>query len=256
MVRCSALQNQPALNLPFPSHFGLLGPLSRHEWQSRYVQDFLRPVARGIVRTRVAQFTAEEVNSSKSLDLERDINRQLQDELNDKGFALERFIIRTITFSSEYASAVEQKQVALENALRGEHEANRMRTLAQGEADATITRAKAEAEAERLRAKAEVEHTDSRAEAEARALAVISNTLQTNQMLLSYRYIDKLSPQLRVMMVPNNTPFFMNLPLGDEIARPITATAATATPASTAPTPAPTQATPRRNEGTSPTPTP
>lgn len=222
------------------------------EWQSRYVQDFLRPVARGIVRTRVAQFTAEEVNSSKSLDLERDINRQLQDELNDKGFALERFIIRTITFSPEYASAVEQKQVALENALRSEHEANRVRTLAQGDADATITRAKADADATRLRTKADNEGTDSRAESEARALAVISNTLQNNQMLLSYRYIDKLSPQLRVMMVPNNTPFFMNLPLGDELTRPMTSTA----PVNIPPTATPPQATPRRSEGPSATPTP
>ncbi|MCW1967614.1 MAG: SPFH domain-containing protein [Anaerolineae bacterium] len=222
------------------------------EWQSRYVQDFLRPVARGIVRTRVAQFTAEEVNSSKSLDLERDINRQLQDELNDKGFALERFIIRTITFSPEYATAVEQKQVALENALRGEHEANRVRILAQGDADATITRAKGEAEAARLRTKAETEHTELRAEAESRALAVISNTLRNNHTLLSYRYIDKLSPQLRVMMVPNNTPFFMNLPLGD-LTQPITNTAPAAP--TTADNP-PVVSTPRRNESPTSTPTP
>lgn len=164
------------------------------EWQSRYVQDFLRPIARGLIRTQVSQYTAAEVNSSKSLALERDINQQLRRALEDKGFGLERFILRSITFTPEYATSIEQKQIALENALRSEHEGDRVRTLARADADAVRIRA----------------------ESEANALTIISNTLQSNRMLLSYRYIDKLSPQLRVMMVPNNTPFFMNLPLLDD----------------------------------------
>ena len=176
------------------------------EWQSRYVQDFLRPVSRGMVRNQISQYTAAEVNSSKSLALERDINQQLRLALDDKGFALERFILRSVTFTPEYASSIEQKQIALENALKSEHEANRVRTLAQADADAVTTRAKADAGAVQIRA-----------ESEANALAVISNTLQNNRTLLTYRYIDKLSPQLRVMMVPNNTPFFMNLPILDEV---------------------------------------
>lgn len=175
------------------------------EWQSRYVQDFLRPIARGLIRTQVSQYTAAEVNSSKSLALERDINQQLRIALGDKGFGLERFILRSITFTPEYATSIEQKQIALENALRSEHEGDRIRTLAKADADAVIMRANADANAMRIRA-----------ESEASALAVISNTLQSNRTLLSYRYIDKLSPQLRVMMVPNNTPFFMNLPLLDD----------------------------------------
>jgi regulator of protease activity HflC (stomatin/prohibitin superfamily) len=172
------------------------------EWQSRYVQDFLRPIARGLIRTQVSQYTAAEVNSSKSLALERDINQQLRIALEDKGFGLERFILRSITFTPEYATSIEQKQIALENALRSEHEGDRIRTLARADADAVRIRA----------------------ESEANALTVISNTLQSNRTLLSYRYIDKLSPQLRVMIVPNNAPFFMNLPLLDD---PVTANTAT-----------------------------
>ena len=84
------------------------------EWQSRYVQDFLRPIARGLIRTQVSQYTAAEVNSSKSLALERDINQQLRIALGDKGFGLERFILRSITFTPEYATSIEQKQIALE----------------------------------------------------------------------------------------------------------------------------------------------
>ncbi len=176
------------------------------EWQSRYVQDFLRPISRGLIRTQVSQYTAAEVNSSKSLALERDINQQLRIALQDKGFGLERFILRSITFTPEYATSIEQKQIALENALRSEHEGDRVRTLARADADAVRIRA----------------------ESEANALTIISNTLQSNRMLLSYRYIDKLSPQLRLMMVPSNTPLFMNLPLLDD---PVaTNTAAISTP--------------------------
>lgn len=34
------------------------------DWQARYIQDFIRPIVRGVVRTQVSQFTVKEVNSS------------------------------------------------------------------------------------------------------------------------------------------------------------------------------------------------
>ncbi|MBI3740401.1 MAG: prohibitin family protein, partial [Chloroflexi bacterium] len=83
------------------------------DWQKRYVDDFVRPVVRGIVRTQVSQYTVDEVNSYKRLDLETDLNRQVRVAFQEKGFILDRFILRNIGFSPEYAASVEKKQIAL-----------------------------------------------------------------------------------------------------------------------------------------------
>jgi regulator of protease activity HflC (stomatin/prohibitin superfamily) len=184
------------------------------DWQGRYIDDFVRPVARGVVRTLVSQYKADEVNSSRRLDLERDINKQLHDTFLEKGFILDRFILRNIMFSPEYATAIEQKQVALQGVVENEHKADQIRQLAQGEADAVILKAKANADAVRLQA-----------DAEAEAIRKIGDALGKDQNVLTYRYIDKLAPNVRVMLVPNTTPYILPLPnLDDGATLPITAT--------------------------------
>ncbi|MEW5983023.1 MAG: prohibitin family protein [Acidobacteriota bacterium] len=160
------------------------------EWQHRYVNEFVRPVVRGLVRTFVSQYTVDEVNSSKRLDLERDLDQQIRRVLQDKGLMLDRFILRNVAFSKEYAAAVEQKQIAQQAKLQAENEAEKARRLAQGEADATRTKAGGQAD----------------------ALKLVAAALAQNRNLLTYHYIDKLSPRIQVMLVPNNAPLILPLP--------------------------------------------
>lgn len=168
------------------------------DWQGRYIDDFVRPVTRGLVRTLVSQYKADEVNSSKRLDLERDINKQIRDVFEEKGFTVDRFILRNISFSPEYATSIEQKQVALQGITESEHKADQVRRLAQGEADAILTKAQADADAVRIKASAESD-----------ALKLIADALSRDKNLLTYRYIEKLSPAIRAMLVPNNAPFIL-----------------------------------------------
>ena len=77
------------------------------DFQDRYIEDFIRPVLRGIVRTEVSQFTADEVNSSKRKDLEANLDEQLRTVYGEKGFVLDRYLLRNIAFSPEYAAAIE-----------------------------------------------------------------------------------------------------------------------------------------------------
>jgi regulator of protease activity HflC (stomatin/prohibitin superfamily) len=81
------------------------------EWQERYQEDYIRAVSRGVVRTIASNYTAEEINSAKRQNLEQAINDQLRADFQDKGFALDRFVLRNIAFSADYARAIEQKQV-------------------------------------------------------------------------------------------------------------------------------------------------
>lgn len=176
------------------------------EWQDRYISDFVRPMIRGIVRTEVSQFTIDEINSSKRRDLERSLELLVRQEMEDKGFVLDQFLVRNITFSDIYAISVEQKQVALQDITRNEHVADQIRRLAEGRADEVVRLAEAEATAIFVRA-----------EAQAEALELIAAAVAENPDLLTYEYIDKIAPGVRVMILPNDNPFILPLPnLDDE----------------------------------------
>lgn len=202
------------------------------DWQERYVEDFVRPVIRGQVRTQVSQFTVREVNSSARRDLETTLERLLREEFAEKGLLVDQFLLRDIAFSTEYSAAIEAKQVALEGQEQAEHQAQQIRNLAEGQRDKYRIEAQGRAEAILLES-----------EAQAEGLKRIAEALDQNDDLVTYHYVDKLSPNIRVMLVPSNNPLILPLPDLDEMI-PVTGTmpiTGTMTPTTTeAPTPAPT----------------
>jgi regulator of protease activity HflC (stomatin/prohibitin superfamily) len=171
------------------------------DWQGQYISQFIRPVLRGVIRTKVSQYKIDEVNSSKREDLELDLSNQVRAALADKGLVMDRFLLRNIAFSPEYAASVEQKQVALQQQIESSYQAEKIKTLAQADASATIIRAQAAATATVLSAQAESE-----------ALRLTGAALQQNRDLITLRYVDKLSPSIRTLLVPNNAPYFLPLP--------------------------------------------
>lgn len=180
--------------------------------QDRYINDFVRPVLRGIIRTEVSQFTAEEVNSSRRKNLEASLDDLMREAFQEKGFVLDRFLLRNISFSPEYARAIEQKQVAEQAQIQREYEAEQMRRLAQGERDKLRIEADGRAQAIVLEGEAQARVILLKAEAEAQALRLINEVLELNPDLITFRYIDKLSPAIRAMLVPNDNPYLLPLP--------------------------------------------
>lgn len=171
------------------------------DWQNRYVDDFIRPIVRGIVRTEVSQFTIDEVNSSKRRDIETRLDTLVREQLSDKGFILDRFVLRNIAFSNIYAASVEQKQVALQEIIRNQYMADQVRELARGRGDEMAILAQAEATAISVKA-----------EAQAQALTLLANAVQNNPDLLTYEYINKIAPNVRVMLLPNDAPLILPAP--------------------------------------------
>jgi regulator of protease activity HflC (stomatin/prohibitin superfamily) len=198
------------------------------DWQNRYTQDLIRPQTRGLIRTEVSKWGVDQVNSDKREDLEDNLDHGLQEILEDKGFILDDFVLRNISFSPEYAAAVEQKQVALQGVTQTEHEAMQIQNLASGRAEAIKTIAEAERAAEIARADGEAQARILKAQAEAQALSVVSIPLAQNPNLLLYRYISALAPNIKVMLLPNNAPFLFSLPSlneqGDLLAPPTSPT--------------------------------
>jgi regulator of protease activity HflC (stomatin/prohibitin superfamily) len=182
------------------------------DWQDRYIQDFVRPAVRGIVRSLVSAYTVDEVNSDKRRDLESSLDTRLRSAMKDKGFILDQYLLRNIDFSDVYRESVEEKQVALQQATQREHQADQIRKLAAGKADEVRIMASGEADAVIVKAQAEAEARIIKAEAEAQALGLVGQAIEERPDLLTYTYIQKLSPSIRAMLLPSNTPFILPLP--------------------------------------------
>jgi regulator of protease activity HflC (stomatin/prohibitin superfamily) len=178
------------------------------DWQDRYQDEVIRPLARGIIRDMASQYGVEEIVSTQRVELEDKITTELETKLGENDLLLVDFILRDIHFSEEYAAAVEQKQIAEQQVLQAQfvvaqkkQEAEQARQVAQGQADAVVIQAKGAAEARTIQAGAE-----------AQALELINGALEGHPDLLTYQYITKLAPNVQVMFLPSNAPFIFPLP--------------------------------------------
>ena len=178
------------------------------DWQSRYQDELVRPTSRGIIRDVASQYGIEEIVSSERASLEILITSTLEEKFLENNLILVDFVLRDIHFSEEYAVAVEQKQIAEQQAQQAKfvveskkQEAEQARQVAEGVADAAVIAAQGEADARIIQANAEAE-----------ALNLISNAIKDNPDLLTYEYIQKLSADIDVMLLPNDSPFLFPLP--------------------------------------------
>lgn len=178
------------------------------DWQDRYTNELVRPVARGVIRDAVSQFGVEEVVTSKRFEMQQQIFDVMSVKLRDNGLILVDFVLRNITFSPEYAASVEQKQIAEQQAQQARfvveqrrQEAEQARQIAQGQADAAVIRAQGNAEARLIEA-----------EAEAKALQLLAAAVRDNSELLIYQYIAKIAPGVQVMLLPSDNQFLFPLP--------------------------------------------
>ena len=175
-------------------------------WQNRYEENVVRPVARAAIRNAVSQFGVEELVSTKRGELEQSIREEIEAKLKANNIIMSDFLLRNIRFSDEYAAAVEQKQIAEQQAQQSKNvieqkknEAEQARQVAQGQADAAVIAAQGAAEARLIQA-----------QAEAQANQLLSASLTPT--LLQYQYILKLAPGVQTIFIPSGNQFILPLP--------------------------------------------
>ena len=175
------------------------------EWQDRYEDAVVRPLARGVIRDLASQYGIEEIVSSKRVEMVQEITDELTTKMGENNLVLVDFILRDIHFTEQYAAAVEQKQIAEQNALQAEYvvqqkkqEAEQVRQTAEGAADAVVIAAQGEAQSIEIRAKAQ-----------AAAWAALAAVLKDHPEMLSYEYIQKIAPNLQVIYLPSGTPLLL-----------------------------------------------
>ena len=178
------------------------------DWQNRYEAEIVRPAARNAIRDAVSQYGVEEIVSTKRAEMEQLIKDSIAGKMSLNDLVLVDFLLRDIHFSTEYAAAVEQKQIAEQQAQQAQlvveqkrQEAEQARQIAQGQADAAVIAAKGEAEAQIIQA-----------EAQAKANELIGQSIQANPEILQYEYILKLAPGVQTIFIPSGNQFILPLP--------------------------------------------
>lgn len=175
-------------------------------WRFSYEDGLVRPQARGVIRDVASQYGVEEIVSSKRTEMQLLITEELTKIFTANNLVLRDFVLRNIRFSDEYALAVEQKQIAEQQAQQAKfvveskkQEAEQARQIAQGQADAAVIAAQGAAEARLIEAQAE---------AEANRLIAESITPQ----LVQYQYVLKLAPGVTTIFIPSGNQFILPLP--------------------------------------------
>jgi regulator of protease activity HflC (stomatin/prohibitin superfamily) len=134
------------------------------------------------------------------------ISKSIAEKFEQNDLVLVDFLLRDIHFSEEYAAAVEQKQVAEQQAQQAKlvveqkkQEAEQARQVAQGSADAAVIASKGAAEARLIQA-----------EAEAKANELLAQSLTPE--LVQYQYILRLAPGVETIFIPSGNQFILPLP--------------------------------------------
>jgi len=168
----------------------------RERWQERYEDGLVRPALRNQVRAALTQFRVEQIYGAEHEELEGAVENGIRELMEPEGLEVSNVLIRNIAFSPEYVASIEQKQVAQQQAQEAqfrvqqrEQEAEQARALARGEADASRIRA----------------------EGEAAAMELINAQLSQNPMLLQWRYIEELGDNVRLLVIPSNSPFLFDM---------------------------------------------
>lgn len=176
------------------------------DWRNTYEAGYVVPQTRSEVRNAVSEFGAEDIYSGGRARLEADLFSELDTRLEREGIILADILIRNIQFSDDFTQAIEEKQIAEQEAQRAvflvqqaEQSAEERRVTARGEADAVVIRAEGDAQSIIIRAQAEAE-----------GLELINAVLATNPNLIQWQYINELADQANLVVVPSDTPFLFD----------------------------------------------
>lgn len=144
-----------------------------------YLRKVIKPQVSSIVRGTVATYPVMDLYSEKRLIVQKDIQNEVKEALKQYYINAPEVLIRKVVFSDEFAKAVEQKQVALQ-------EAERMKYVLQKE-------------------ESEKERKIIEAQGEARAIREKGQALKANPLLIKYEYVQKITPGIKTIVTDQNT---------------------------------------------------
>jgi len=146
-----------------------------------YVNKVLRPQVRSTVRMIVSEYPVLDVYSGKRMLIQSAIENALRDSFKKNNIICEEVLLRNVQFSNEFQQAIENKQIAQQEAQRMKYVLERQEL----EKTRKIIEATGEAESLRLKGKA----------------------LADNPLLIQYEYVKLLSPNIQAIITDQNAIF-------------------------------------------------
>ena len=135
-----------------------------------YVNKILRPEIRSQTRVAISEFPVTEVYSASRQVVEDKIETRLRESINRTYLIVDEVLLRDIRFSDAFAQAIENKQIAEQNAQRMQYVLERT----EKEREQRIIEAEGEAEAIELKGQAVAENTK----------------------VIQYEYVQKIAPNI------------------------------------------------------------
>jgi regulator of protease activity HflC (stomatin/prohibitin superfamily) len=152
-----------------------------------YINKVVRPEIRNQIRLAVSAYPVTEVYTEKRQEIQNQTQENIKRKFRASYLILDEVLIRNIRFSNEFEKAIEQKQIAQQEAQRMQYVLDKERQ----EKDRKIIEAQGEAESIRLKAQ----------------------VLAANPALIQYEYVQKLSPGVKTIITDGKS----ILSLGDII---------------------------------------
>ncbi len=146
-----------------------------------FVNKVIRPQVRSIVRMIVSEYPVLDVYSGKRMLIQAAIEKGLRDSFKNNFIICEEVLLRNVQFSKEFQQAIENKQIAQQEAQRMKYVLERQEL----EKKRKIIEAEGESESLRLKGKA----------------------LADNPALIQYEYIKLLAPNVQAIVTDQNTIF-------------------------------------------------
>ncbi|MBN2346634.1 MAG: prohibitin family protein [Candidatus Aminicenantes bacterium] len=146
-----------------------------------FVNKVVRPQVRSAVRMIVSEYPVLDVYSGKRMQIQEEINKDLGKSFKQNHITLEEVLLRNVQFSREFQQAIENKQIAQQEAQRMKY------VLEKQELEKKRKIIEAEGEAESLRLKGRV--------------------LAENPALVQYEYVKLLAPNIQAIIADQNAIF-------------------------------------------------
>ncbi len=164
---------------------------------SDYENIVIVPAMQEAIKAATAQYRVENILVQRA-EIRDKIVTDMRERLARTHVVVDAFSLADVAFSEEFDRAIEQKQVAEQQALQKQYELQSAErdveiqlALAEGEKKAAIIAAEGRAAARRLEA-----------EAEAEALNLIAAQLRNNEALIRYEWATRLSPNVNTILLP------------------------------------------------------
>lgn len=149
-----------------------------------FANKIIRPAVRSQVRVVIAQFPVNDVYAAKREEIERRIEANLRKSLADNNIILDEVLLRDVRFSEAFAGAIEQKQIAQQNAQRMQY---------------VLQKAEKEKQQKILQA-----------QGDARSIELRGQAIAQNSRVVQYEYARKIAPNVGAIITDGrgiNVPF-------------------------------------------------